>query len=174
MEYIFTLKYQLSAVDQNLDELVERLGEEGCDDALVGLGQPGRIALEFTREADSADLAVQSALADAKRAMPTAQLFEAAPDFVGLSDVAVVVGVSRQNLRIRMRSHGANFPPPVHDGSTAIWHLADILEWLQAKLAYQMNPLTLDIARATKQVNLVKQAEQISPSVAKQLRPLVS
>jgi len=54
MEYTFTLKYRLSAANQNVDDLIERLGAEGCDDVLVGVGQPGRVALEFTREADSA------------------------------------------------------------------------------------------------------------------------
>ena len=174
MEYTFTLKYRLSLEDQNVDDLIERLGAEGCDDALVGVGQPGRVALEFTREADSARDALQSALADVKRAMPTAQLFEAAPDFVGLSDVAQVVGVSRQNLRKLMLSHAASFPAPVHDGSTAVWHLADMLDWLHATLAYQLEPVTLEIARTTKQVNLVKQAEQISPASEKQLRLLVA
>ena len=113
MEYTFTLKYRLLPADQNVDDLIERLGAEGCDDALVGVGQPGRMALEFTREAESARDALQSALADVKRAMPTAQLFEAAPDFVGLSDVAQVVGVSRQNLRKLMLSHAASFPAPL-------------------------------------------------------------
>jgi hypothetical protein len=51
MEYTFTLKYQLSPWDINLDELVERLGADGCDDALTGIGLPGRLALLFTREA---------------------------------------------------------------------------------------------------------------------------
>ena len=174
MEYTFTLKYRLLPADQNVDDLIERLGAEGCDDALVGVGQPGRMALEFTREANSARDALQSALADVKRAMPAAQLFEAAPDFVGLSDVALVVGVSRQNLRKLMLSHAASFPAPVHDGSTAVWHLADMLDWLHATLAYPLEPVTLDIARTTKQVNLVKQAEQISPASEKQLRLLVA
>ena len=174
MEYTFTLKYRLLPADQNVDDLIGRLGAEGCDDALVGVGQPGRMALEFTREADSARDALQSALADVKRAMPAAQLFEAAPDFVGLSDVAQVVGVSRQNLRKLMLSHAASFPAPVHDGSTAVWHLADMLDWLHATLAYQLEPVTLDIARTIKQVNLVKQAEQISPASEKQLRLLVA
>ena len=80
MEYTFTLKYRLSPADQNADDLVERLGAEGCDDALVGVGQPGHVALEFTREADSAQAALQSALADVKRVMPMAQLLEAAPE----------------------------------------------------------------------------------------------
>ena len=45
MEYTFTLKYQLTDDDRDLQALVEHLGEAGCDDALVGIGQPGRLAL---------------------------------------------------------------------------------------------------------------------------------
>lgn len=99
MEYTFTLKYQLADDERDADALVERLGEAGCDDALVGIGQPGRLALEFTREAGSADEAVRSALADVRRAVPSASLIEVAPDLVGLTDVADIVGVSRQNMR---------------------------------------------------------------------------
>lgn len=36
---------------------------------MVGIGQPGRLALEFTREATDADEAVRSALADVRRAV---------------------------------------------------------------------------------------------------------
>src|SRR5690606_27543650 len=80
MEYTFTLKFQL--VDENGDpsELVERLGEAGCDDALVGIGRRGRLALEFTREANNAAEAVLSALRDVKQAIPSARLIEVAPD----------------------------------------------------------------------------------------------
>ena len=67
MEYTFILKYQLAEHDSDPDVLVERLGSAGCDDALVGIGQPGRLALEFTREAENAQAAVRSALADVKR-----------------------------------------------------------------------------------------------------------
>jgi hypothetical protein len=76
MEYTFTLKYKLSDEDCDHDQLVERLGEAGCDDALVGLGTPGRIALEFTRESVSADAAIGSAMADVKRAIPSSRLME--------------------------------------------------------------------------------------------------
>jgi hypothetical protein len=62
-----------------VNDLVERLGEAGCDDALVGIGQPGRIALNFTREADSAQQAFISALEDVRRAIPDAELIEAKP-----------------------------------------------------------------------------------------------
>ena len=127
MEYIFTLKYQLADDDRDPDALVERLGEAGCDDALVGIGQPGRLALEFTREADNADAAVRSALVDVRRAIPSATLIEVAPDLVGLTDVAELIGVSRQNMRKLMLTHPGSFPAPVHEGSASIWHLADVL-----------------------------------------------
>ena len=74
MEYNFSLKYQLADTDRNPNELVERLGAEGCDDALVGIGQPGRLALDFTREAESAEAAMLTALADVRRAIPSAKL----------------------------------------------------------------------------------------------------
>lgn len=174
MEYVFTLKYQLSAKDNDLDDIVERLGGAGCDDALVGVGQPGRIALEFTREAESAEAALLSALADVKRAVPSARLIEAAPDFVGLTDAADVVGVSRQNMRKLMVNHPTSFPPPVHEGSTAVWHLADLLAWLQAKGGYDVDPSTADVAAAAMQVNLVEAANQMTRRVQRDVRGLAS
>jgi hypothetical protein len=82
MEYKFGLKYKV-ADDADLDELIEQLGEAGCDDALVGTGQPGCIALDFTRDANSAKKAVVSALSDVKKAIPGAKLLEVTPDFLG-------------------------------------------------------------------------------------------
>ena len=82
MEYFFTLTYALGPDDADLDQLVERLGEEGCTDSLVGLGAPGRIALEFSREASSPAEAMTSAMADVARAIPTAELIEATPDYL--------------------------------------------------------------------------------------------
>ncbi|MNY68834.1 hypothetical protein D3C86_2066620 [compost metagenome] len=56
----FTLKYQLLSDDNDTDAILDRLAEEGCDDALVGVGQPGRLALEFVREAPSAHDAIEA------------------------------------------------------------------------------------------------------------------
>ena len=109
MEYEFTLKYRLAAADSDADELVERLGAAGCDDALVGIGQPGRIALNFSREARSAQAAIVSAMVAVKKAIPTARLVEVGPDSVGLSDIAEFVGVSRQNMRQLSLAHARTF-----------------------------------------------------------------
>jgi len=173
MEYIFTLKYQLSEEDSDHDDIVERLGAAGCDDALVGVGQPGRIALEFTREAENAEAALVSALADVKHAIPSARLIEAAPDFVGLTAAADVVGVSRQNMRKLMVNYPTSFPAPVHEGSTAVWHLAELLAWLQAKGGYDVDRSTADVAAAAMQINLVKAAHQITRRVQLEVRELL-
>lgn len=158
MEYVFTLKYQLADSDSDLDALVERLGAAGCDDALVGVGQPGRLALEFSREAGSAAEAVRTALVDVKKAIPSARLIEASPDLVGLTDVADVVGVSRQAMRKLMLTHRATFPMPVHEGSASIWHLAEVLDWLMTRGGYQIDVSVLDIAKVALEVNIAKEA----------------
>ncbi len=129
MEYVFTLKYHIGTLDPDL--AIESLGEAGCDDALAGAGQAGRVALEFTRDAPDAYAAMLSALADVKKALPDARLIEAAPDMVGLTDVANLIGVTRQNMRKLMLGHSASFPAPLHEGSASVWHLADILDWLK-------------------------------------------
>ena len=140
----------------------------------LAVGQPGRIALEFTREAAGAQAALVSALGDVKRAVPSAKLIEAAPDLVGLTDVADVIGVTRQNMRKLMVSHATSFPAPVHEGSSALWHLADVLSWLQAKGSYRLQQAVLDVAVTAMQINLARQARQITAQVQREVRALVA
>src|SRR5574344_210374 len=110
MEYAFTLKFKLGADMTDMDAVAERLGAQGCTDALLGLGQPGYVGLDFVREAEDAQSALLSAMDDVQRALPGAVLVEAGPDFVGLTDVAAVVGLSRQNMRKLMLGHHQQFP----------------------------------------------------------------
>lgn len=174
MEYEFTLKFMLTADAAEMDELVERLGVAGCDDALVGIGQPGRVALDFTREANSAQSAIISALEAVKGAIPDARLLEVSPDFVGLSDVAELVGVSRQNMRKLMLTHKDSFPVAIHDGSAALWHLFPVLTWLKDHAGYAINQILIDVAHITMQINLAKEANQIEGRVRKQVLELVA
>lgn len=163
MEYMFTLKYQLQPGDDDHSSLVERLGSDGCDDALVGIGLPGRIALEFVRESETAEAALLSALADVKRTIPTAKLIEVSPDFVGLTEAADVAGVTRQNMRKLMITHQSRFPPPIHEGSSSIWHLADILDWLQTKGGYDLDQKIIDVAHAANKINEFKNSNFSQP-----------
>ncbi|MDD5296619.1 MAG: DNA-binding protein [Rhodocyclaceae bacterium] len=174
MEYDFTLKFRLSDADGDIDDLLERLGAAGCDDALVGTGIQGRIALNFIRSADSANAAMVSALQDVRKALPTAKLIEVGPDFVGLTDVAEVVGVSRQNMRKLMLTHAKTFPPAIHEGSASIWHLALILDWLHAKGSYPIAGNVAEVANAAMQFNIAKEMERVPEAVRMEMRELVA
>lgn len=73
-----------------------------------------------------------------EQGIPSATLIEVASDLVGLTDVAELIGVSRQNMRKLMLTHPGSFQAPVHEGSASIWHLADLLTCLQAKGSYSL------------------------------------
>jgi|JI10StandDraft_1071094.scaffolds.fasta_scaffold159157_3 predicted DNA-binding transcriptional regulator AlpA len=157
MEYAFNLKFKLAPGELDHDAIMMRLGEAGCDDALVGLGVAGHVGLEFIREAESADDAIVSAIDDVKKALPGAQLVEAGPDFVGLTDVADLVGVSRQNMRKLMLCNADAFPSPVHGGSSSVWHLAHVLRFMQQRHQFNLAKSILDVAHTAMQVNIVKE-----------------
>ena len=173
-EYQFTLRFTLPSVDGDLDDLVERLGEGGCDDALVGIGHPGRIALDFTRNADSASEAVFSAVADVSRSLPGATLAEVAPDLVGITDVADLVGCSRQNIRQMMIAAGSGAPAAVHEGSPSVWYLSPVLNWLTLAKGYRFEQSLLDVASIAMQVNLAIDARCADSVVQEQIRTLLA
>jgi predicted DNA-binding transcriptional regulator AlpA len=174
MEFEFGMKFKISVESADSKELVERLGEAGCDDAVIGTGQPGRVALDFARKARSVKEAIISALRDVKKAIPEAELIEVTPDFVGLTDVAELVGVSRQNMRKLMLTHPATFPAPVHEGSASVWHLAHVLQWLAKQGDYAVKKPLLEVATMAMQINLVKEAQGLDGPVQKEVRVLVA
>ena len=153
MEFEFTLRFQLSEAVSD-DEALERLGAAGCTDALVGSGVAGKLSLMYCREAENAQQAIRDALAEVTQALPDAELIEAAPDLVGLTDIAELIGVSRQNMRKLMLTHSPQFPRPIHDGKTALWHLVDVVEWLNQRGSSRVTPGIRELAHATLQLNL--------------------
>jgi predicted DNA-binding transcriptional regulator AlpA len=133
-EYQFTLKFALADPAGDPEAYLDALFEAGCDDALVGIGQHGSIGLDFSREARSAAAAVHSAIRDVEQAIPDAELIEAAPDMVGLAEIAELLGCSRQNVRKLVSSSKAAFPQPVHTGGHAsLWHMVDVLVWANTR-----------------------------------------
>lgn len=164
-DYDFTLKFSLPDAEADPDQYIAALAAAGCDDALVGVGQAGRIALDFTRSADSAFAAISSALRDVRKAIPEAVLVEAAPDFVGLTDVADLVGFTRQNMRKLMINHVATFPAAVHEGKPALWHLATILMWLDEQQQRPVDTALLEVAKANMALNIAKEARSLPGAV---------
>ena len=174
--YEFTLKFSFPDEDHvdGMDELVERLGEAGCDDALVGIGKIGRLALDFSREAESAFEAVSSAIADVKTAIPEAKVTEAIPDLVGLTDVADIVGCSRQNMRKLMIKGGSNFPAPIYQGKSSLWHLFNVLSWLVDSRSYDVEEQLIDVSRMNMHLNLARELHDVDESLNKEVYRLVS
>ena len=172
--YDFTLKFALAREDADPEVYVEKLLAQGCNDALIGMGQCGRIALDFTREASSASEAVLTALSDVQRVIPGARLVEASPDFVGLTDIANILGFSRQHMRKLVVNNGSRFPLPVHDGKPAVWHLATVLAWFRDEKGRELDESLLEVSRIAMQCNLAKETAALDSRVSDRLRPLVS
>ena len=174
MDYEFTLKFKLPDIESDSDAVIEKLGEAGCDDALVGVGVPGRLALSFTRKAKSAKQAILSALKDVKKAIPGAELVEVGPDFVGVTDVAELTGVTRQSVRKLLVGHSKDFPPAIHDGSASIWHLAAVLKWIRDRGTRNIEPALIEVAEVAMHINVTKQTKLLSPRLNKELEALVA
>ncbi len=159
--YEFGVRFALPVSQDLGDDLVERLGDAGCDDALVGLGRPGRIAFDFARDARNAREAILSAIADVMRALPTARLIEVTPDLVGVTEIADMVGCSRQNMRVLLATSAPAHLVPVHEGASTVWHLAPLLRWLDADKGYAVSPGLIDVAEAAMTVNLAREVSRV-------------
>ena len=90
--------------------------------------------------------------------MPDAELVEAVPDLVGLTDVASIMGFSRQNMRQLVVTGG---PVPTHEGRPSLWHLTDMLRWLSEAKGYRVPEELAELAEATRQLNLAVAAASV-------------
>jgi len=152
--YEFVLKFRLPDAEANPADYLDALYEAGCDDATVGVGKRGFIALDFSREAPSAEMAVRSALDAVMRAIPGAEAVEIGPDLVNLTDVADVLGYTRQNVQKYAVSEArAPFPSPVHTGPN-LYHLAEVLAWFEENTSTQTQQPVVELALVAFQENL--------------------
>lgn len=170
-DYDFTMTFAIPVSIS--DEVLEaKLFEAGCDDAILGLGQKGRLALHFTRQAESAEAAILSALGTVKNAVPEARLVESGPDLVGISDMAKLLAFSRQNMRKLIQTNLASFPLPLHEGASAIWHFADVLAWFSTVRKREIEPELMDVARVSMNVNLARETRRVDRQLQSQLRDI--
>lgn len=153
--YEFALSFTVGGVDTDPARYLEALAEAGCTDALIGVGRMGMIGLDFSRESHSAEDAIGSAIAAVRRAIPGAVLIEASPDHVGLSELAEILGFSRQYMRTLAYAHYTTFPAAVHQGRPSIWHLATVLAWAESVARRTVDPATAEVARVAMSLNVV-------------------
>ena len=172
-EYSFTLKFNFPDTQTNPNYYIEQLYENGCDDALIGVGKQGYIALDFMREALSAFDAVSSAIANVKTVIPDAILIEATPDFVGLTDTAKLLGCTRQNMRNLILNGEMRSPFPIYEGTPSIWHLAELLTWLKEEKTYSIDDSLLEVAKINMGLNIARKW-QIDPILQENIKALVA
>lgn len=160
--YEFELIFKIDNSDEDLLAYSDSLYEAGCDDAILSIGQLGMIALSFTRESESAQIAIESAIENVKAAIPHAELIEASPDIVSITDVASILGHSRQYTR-KLFNERSGLPAPIHMGSPTIWHLSEVLTWIKniTKSKINFNESLLEISNITREVNFEKQMHSL-------------
>lgn len=173
-DYEFTLKFRLPDADADPEQFVEALADAGCDDATIGIGQRGRIALDFVREADTALEAIASAIHAVRQAIPGAELVEASPDLVGLTDVADLVGCTRQNIRKLMLGNVATFPVAMHEGSQSLWHLSPVLAWFSETQKRPIDRSLVEVSEVTMKVNFAREARRLAGALPKEIDVLLS
>jgi hypothetical protein len=170
MMWEFVLKFRLPPDGPDPTAWLDALYEAGCDDATVGVGRRGSIALDVSREAASAEEAVRSAIGDVQRAIPGATLTEIGPDLVNLADLAEVIGCSRQNIRKyaagEIKAVEAPFPEPVYTGNPSLWRLAEVLPWFERNTELHPGEGGLELARVVSTMNLALQHRRLDETVA--------
>jgi hypothetical protein len=80
--------------------------------------------------------------------------------------------MSRQNLRKLMVANPSSFPVQVHDSSAGVWHLADLLAWLQQK-DYPVDTRVVAVSQTTRQINVLKKLHNLPTGIEPALRALV-
>jgi predicted DNA-binding transcriptional regulator AlpA len=163
--YEFTLHFRLPADRPAPDRWLDALFEAGCDDAVVGVGRKGNIALQFAREASRPAVALSRALRDVRKAIPGAVFLSAEPDLLNLAEVARVFGMTRQNVRkyaaYETRRIAAPFPSPVVLGAESKWRLAEIADWARAQSVGSFPAEIGEIAHETARLNIKTQLARL-------------
>ncbi len=120
-----------SGLDPTADDFEARFYDHGCDDALVAF-QKGHIVLEFAREADSMEDAIDSAVADVRRAGATIDRIEPDP-LVSLSEIACRSRMTRAAVSQYAKGRRQKgFPAPKVRITTEspLWEWVEVARWL--------------------------------------------
>lgn len=138
--------YEFTIIADGLDPQEEnfeaRFYDAGCDDALVSF-QKGHILIDFSREADSLEDAIASAVENVQQAGALVERVEPDP-LVSLADMAARSNMTRAAMTNYYKGHrGEGFPAPKARVTTPspLWDWSEVSLWL-----YQHDRLARDEA----------------------------
>lgn len=123
-----------SGLDPEAADFEDRFFEAGCDDATIAFAR-GAIMLGFAREAANLRDAVESAVADVRRAGAIVHRIEPDP-LVSLSEIAERAGLTRAATSLYAKgARGRGFPRPVARATTEspLWDWTEVSDWLRAR-----------------------------------------
>lgn len=167
--YEFEIYFKLPESLSDVGEIMERLADAGCTDCTLGSGRPSHLAMVFDRDSSSAFDAISSAIADISRCIGGMKHYTLGPDLVGLSDVAAILDVSRQNMRKLWLAHSATFPDATYLGAVNLWHLDELLIWLSTYQNWEIPAEMLETARTVRAINAAREQRQTEPVDISQL-----
>lgn len=131
-EYDFALI--IDGVQSLTTQVEDALFVAGCDDATLSI-QYGRLYMEFSREAESFEQAIFSAIHDVRKAKINAQVIRVDDcNLVTAAEIARRIGRSRQLVHQYMNGDRGpgNFPPPECHlmESSPLWAWCEVSFWL--------------------------------------------
>ncbi|HEX5361377.1 MAG TPA: XRE family transcriptional regulator [Fluviicoccus sp.] len=128
--YHFTIVIRDARTD--MPDLEDRLFTAGCDDALV-CSHNQTVYLEFDREADSAEIAIRSALDNIRAAGFHDPVIQEA-GVSSLAEMAQRAGVTRAALSLYAKNKrgDGHFPAPMYGvaAGSALYSWPEVAEWL--------------------------------------------
>jgi len=127
----FEFSIVASGLDPQADDFEARFFEAGCDDATVSF-QKGHTIIDFTREAESLDAAISSAVQAVRQAGAKVDRVEPDP-LVSLSEISLRTGLTRGAMTHYHKGNRAkDFPAPVArvTSGSPLWDWAEVARWM--------------------------------------------
>jgi len=132
---IFEFTLVLGGVSDETENLEDQLFEASCDDALINF-RYGTVYLDFSREAESFEEAVITAIKLIEHSKLNATVVRILPDeLVNEADIAKRLDKSRQVVSLwvkKQRRQNNPFPGPIFKLSekSPLWRWYDVVKWL--------------------------------------------
>ncbi len=149
-EYNFTLV--LGRATPDTEGLEDKLFEAGCDDALI-CSYNQTVYLEFCRQADSADEAIRSAVADIRTAGFAVRTIQES-GVASISEMASRAELTRAALNNYVKGHRGegDFPEPVYGlaSGSPLFDWPEVADWLHTHGKLAKEPL--DVAQAARAI----------------------
>ncbi len=87
---------------------------------------------------------------------------------MGVTDIADILNLSRQNIRKLIINNQQAFPLLVHEGKFSIWHLAKVLMWMKAENRYRIKVSLFEVSDVAMQLNISRETSSINRTMDKQ------